>query len=132
MSTFRHTSPVAMGSRDSNDRLRAALHRLGDSGRRPRHVLHYAYPAPGADPRVREAIVAELGRRGFRVAASSLRGGVVFRHDASVACPGFDTMTAEIAGRLAALGWEYDGWECLPPVDVALIYWRCLDTATAR
>lgn len=118
---------LAPGSREANDNLRAWLREFGDHGGAPRRVLHYAYPRNAAAAPARDALAAELRRRGFAVGDAALRHGLVFQHDAIVASQRFDALTTAIAMLLAAADWDYDAWECGPQADSALAYWRKLE-----
>ena len=132
MGIFKNDFPVAPGSREANDNLRAWLRQSGDHGSTPRPVLHYAYPRHESAAQARTEIAAEMRRRGFEVGDATMRDGLVFRHDTSLASDRFDTLTSEIAELLAGYGWEYDAWECCPQMDISLVYWRRLDAAALR
>jgi hypothetical protein len=62
---FKKKTPSTMGSPAANDAVRAQLKKMGDDGAQVRHVLHYAYPAPGTGLAMRPAMIADLMARGF-------------------------------------------------------------------
>ena len=98
---------------NKNMAVRDSLAEQGDDGRRPRHVLHYAYPAKkgGSAPKheIRRILVGIADVR-FTDGPENL--GLVFEHTREVASPEFDALTDHFESLLATRGWEYDGWEC--------------------
>jgi hypothetical protein len=102
-------APVAI---NKNDPVRQVLASRGDDGTAVRHVVHYAYPQPGADLLGRPHLIEDLKTRGFTVSDAVHDSGLVFEHHRSVADAAFDAFTDELETWFAAAGWGYDGWEC--------------------
>ena len=101
------TAPV-----NKNDPVRQVLASRGDDGTAVRHVVHYAYPNPGADMSIRPRLVEELKTRGFTVSDAAHENGLIFEHHRSVAPDDFDAFTDELETWFKTAGWDYDGWEC--------------------
>lgn len=101
-----------MGSRESNDLVRAQLKSMGDAGAEVRHVIHYAYPQKGADMSLRDAMIEHLRSEGYEVKDAVHDSGLVLEHYRPVAGDDFDRVTDELSGWFAEKGWGYDGWEC--------------------
>jgi hypothetical protein len=97
---------------NKNDPVRQVLASNGDDGTAVRHVVHYAYPNPGADMSDRPRLVGDLKARGFEVTDAVHENGLVFEHHRSVAGADFDAFTDELEAWFAAARWGYDGWEC--------------------
>lgn len=95
-----------------NDRVRQQLLTYGDDGRRPRHVVHYAYPIDGRPGDDAGQIIDLLTGQGYQARPAQTNDGVVFEHHAAVAGPAFDARTRNLTDDLARRGWDYDGWEC--------------------
>jgi hypothetical protein len=95
-----------------NDAVRESLAMHGDDGVAVRHVVHYAYPAKGADLSTRPQIVADLKSQRFEVRDAAAENGLVFEHHCSVAPGQFDALTDALEGWFARHNWGYDGWEC--------------------
>ena len=121
MATFLKAVPVKLGSRQANENMRAGLRRLGEIGDNPCTVLHYAYPRQDTGPKTRARVVRELQERGFDVRDSLLRNGLVLRHETAVTSARFDWVTEQVAALLDTCDWDYDGWECLPAVNMAVV-----------
>ncbi len=113
-SVFGGSGAPAPDNTGKNDLVRAQVRAMGDDGTRPRHVLHYVYPAKDAEaPAPREDVAALLGGYGFdSVSDAAADGGYVMEHVREVASDDFDALTGELEERLGAIGWDYDGWEC--------------------
>lgn len=109
---FKRTPKFAMGSREANEKTRAALGVLGDSGRPPRAIRHFATPGEREHLTSRATLTRDAAPRGFAVRETAYGGGLVFEHRGAVADPAFDAVTAEFAAWLDQRGWVYDGWEC--------------------
>ena len=100
-----------------NDRVRARLATFGDSGVKPRHTIHYAYPKRGAQGA--EAASFLVGR-GFTARATEDGKGMAMEHHVAVVGDAFDRLTEELAVGFSKMGWTYDGWECaMEPDDEA-------------
>ncbi len=95
-----------------NDAVRQALAKHGDNGSAVRHVVHYAYPAEGADLSTRPKMIANLKGQGFEVKDAVAEHGLVFEHHDSVAPGAFDDLTDRLTAWFEEGGWNYDGWEC--------------------
>lgn len=95
----------------ANDKVRAALSQHGDSGRAPRHVLHFVWPA--SDEAAPEGEVLDwLRENGLRVDPAKASKGFIGEETREVASAEFDRRTQEIETAMRARGWTYDGWEC--------------------
>ncbi|MDH3742492.1 MAG: hypothetical protein OER56_12940 [Hyphomicrobiales bacterium] len=106
-----------LGQAAKNDLVRAQLGKLGDGGRKPRHVIHFAYPeeAPGALSRA--DVKSSLADLDVRITDAADGTGVVFEHEREVASADFDNLTVRLAAHFASMGWDYDGWECAVEAD---------------
>ena len=111
--------PAALGSPAANDKVRAELRALGDSGRTARHIIHYAYPADGTSKQQHRIISSRLRREGFRIKVTSCGQGLTFEHDQFIDGTAFDDITSALSKLLAGYNWRYDGWECALIVDQA-------------
>ena len=96
-----------------NDKVRGALRGMGDDGTRPRHVIHFAYATRKATGETDEA-EAIIRRLVAPDVIEPTDGSVGFRFEQTreVASDDFDALTQGLEDDLAAIGWEYDGWEC--------------------
>lgn len=96
-----------------NDKVRAALQGMGDDGSRPRHVIHYAYATRKATGETDEA--EAIIRRHISpdvIEATDDSVGFRFEQTREVASDDFDALTQRLEDELAAIHWDYDGWEC--------------------
>ena len=96
-----------------NDRVRAALAGYGDDGTLPRHVIHFAYAtrkatadAAAAEAIIRRALAPDV------LEPAEVGNGLRFEQTREVASAEFDALTQALEDELAAIGWDYDGWEC--------------------
>ena len=96
-----------------NDKVRAALAGYGDDGTLPRHVIHFAYSTRKAtgDVAAAEAIVKGLMAPDL-IEPTQADEGLRFEQTREVASSEFDALTDRLETELAAIGWQYDGWEC--------------------
>lgn len=91
-----------------NGRVRHAMQEHADDGEEPRQITHWAYFALESQ---RDAFVLQLIGHGFEnIEPTTGRCGVRFtRIDAPNE---IDALTIDLDARAAAMGGEYDGWEC--------------------
>jgi hypothetical protein len=101
-----------MGSKAANDALRQMLRIHGDDGTAPREVVHYAYPSKHHTPSPPQAVRDYLAAHDGEVRNAVQKGGLLFIQQRDVLAETFDPFTAKLRADLAALGWDYDGWEC--------------------
>lgn len=106
-----------MGQAAKNDLVRAQLGKLGDGGRKPRHVIHFAYPEEASGARSRDEVKASLADLDVNFTDTEESTGVVFEHEREVASADFDDLTVRLAAHFASMGWDYDGWECAVEAD---------------
>lgn len=95
-----------------NDLVRKQLRKYGDDGTRPRHVIHFAYPAESSTPLSKADVKSSLADLAVTFTETEDSEGVVFEHEREVASADFDDLTTRLSERFAAMGWKYDGWEC--------------------
>ena len=106
-----------LGQAGKNDLVRAQLGELGDGGRKPRHVIHFAYPVEASSGASRAEVKTSLADMDVKITDAADGTGVVFEHEREVASADFDNLTVRLSAHFASMGWDYDGWECAVEAD---------------
>ena len=106
-----------LGQAAQNDLVRAQLDKLGDDGRKSRHVIHFAYPVGASNAASRDEVKSSLADLDVKITDAADGTGVVFEHEREVASADFDNLTVRLTALFATMGWDYDGWECAVQAD---------------
>lgn len=107
----RFKKPLQLGSPAANKLVIAQIMEQGDDGTQERHVRHFAYPHDASSTGM-HAAVDLFSDAGLGASDTQFRGGVMGEHEAAPADAEFDQLTDTLRIEFAAIGWDYDGWEC--------------------